>query len=384
MSAGTYQQFMLDLGKNESGNNYEFSSSLGYLGRFQFGEEALKVIGFYGGDSTSAIDFSGSWTSTAAAYSVTSASSFLQSPAAQDAAATLWFAKVHDDAASLGLDTYVGRSIAGVLVTESGLLAGGHLVGVWNLKTYLETGGAVDTRDGYGTPVSEYVERFGGFDTPFAPSATNVPSNGDDRLAASASLHVIHGGEGDDTIDGSGASSSTYLRGDAGADLINGGGGFDDINGNAGADTAHGGGGDDWVVGGKDNDRLSGDEGADIVWGNLGDDTADGGSGADQVRGGQGNDLVLGGAGDDWLSGDRDADTLTGGAGADTFHTWRDAGLDLVTDFHVWEGDRVMLDPGTAYTVSQVGADTVIDMGGGGQMILQGVSLASLQSGWIV
>ena len=42
-------------------------------------------------------------------------------------------------------------------------------------------------------------------------------------------------------------------------------------------------------------------------------------------------------------------------------------------DFNLAEGDRVKLDPGTTYTVSQVGADTVIDMGGGNEMILVGV-----------
>ena len=52
-------------------------------------------------------------------------------------------------------------------------------------------------------------------------------------------------------------------------------------------------------------------------------------------------------------------------------------------DFNIAEGDRVMLDPGTTYAVSQVGADTVIDMGGGNQMVLVGVQLSSLTSGWI-
>ena len=64
--------------------------------------------------------------------------------------------------------------------------------------------------------------------------------------------------------------------------------------------------------------------------------------------------------------------------GADTFHGSQDAGIDRVLDFNLAEGDRVQLDPGTTYTVSQVGADTVIDMGGGDQMILVGVQLASL------
>jgi len=59
-----------------------------------------------------------------------------------------------------------------------------------------------------------------------------------------------------------------------------------------------------------------------------------------------------------------------------------------VLDFHYAEGDRVQLDPGTTFTVSQVGADTVIDMGaspGGSpnQMILVGVTLSSLPSDWI-
>jgi serralysin len=54
-----------------------------------------------------------------------------------------------------------------------------------------------------------------------------------------------------------------------------------------------------------------------------------------------------------------------------------------VLDFSLAEGDRVMLDPGTTYTVSQAGADTVIDMGNGNQMILVGVQLSTLVGNWI-
>ena len=79
----------------------------------------------------------------------------------------------------------------------------------------------------------------------------------------------------------------------------------------------------------------------------------------------------------------KDSLNVTGGAGADVFHSFGDAGIDRVTDFNAAEGDRVMLDPGTAYTVSQVGADTVIAMTGGGQMVLVGVPLSSLPTGWI-
>ena len=145
-----------------------------------------------------------------------------------------------------------------------------------------------------------------------------------------------------------------------------------------------GGAGNDWVVGGKDNDVVAGEAGNDLVYGNLGNDSCDGGDGNDIVRGGQGDDQVKGNAGDDYVSGDKGNDTLTGGTGADTFHSFGDAGIDRVTDFSLAQGDRVLLDLGTSYTVSQVGGDTVIDMVGGGQMILVGVSMASLTGAWLV
>jgi Ca2+-binding RTX toxin-like protein len=204
---------------------------------------------------------------------------------------------------------------------------------------------------------------------------------GAESIAGLGGSDTINGGGGADSIDG--GSGQNYLRGDDGADKIVGGSGFDDINGNMGDDTCAGGPGDDWVVGGKDNDQLYGEDGGDVVWGNLGNDSLDGGAGADQVRGGQGDDLVIGGAGDDYVSGDRGSDTIQGGSGADLFHSFADAGVDRVLDFNVAEGDRVMLDPGTVYSVAQVSADTVISMEGGAQMILVGVQLASLTGNWI-
>jgi len=213
--------------------------------------------------------------------------------------------------------------------------------------------------------------------------------DGADSLTGSLGADTVNGGAGNDLIgDSTGIESvnntaPNYLRGDEGDDGISGSAGFDDINGNMGNDTESGGLGDDWVVGGKDSDSISGDAGNDLVYGNLGADTCMGGDGADTVRGGQDNDSLSGGAGDDFVSGDKGDDTMTGGAGADIFHTFGDAGIDRVLDFHLSEGDRVMVDPGTQYQVAQVGADTVINMTGGGQMILVGVQMSSLPAGWI-
>ena len=87
--------------------------------------------------------------------------------------------------------------------------------------------------------------------------------------------------------------------------------------------------------------------------------------------------------GDVVLSGDLGDDTITGGSGADTFHSWAGAGIDRITDFNRAEGDKVRLDPGTTWTTSQVGADTVVDMGGGNQVVLVGVQMSTLSGDWI-
>ena len=215
----------------------------------------------------------------------------------------------------------------------------------------------------------------------FSANDTLTGGVGADTLIGGGGDNWLSGGAGADSI--TTTSGTNYLRGDEGDDSIVGGAGFDDINGNMGNDTCVSGGGDDWVVGGRDNDSLVGSAGANLVYGNLGADTCDGGAGNDVVRGGQDNDLVLGGTGNDFVSGDKGDDTMTGGSGADVFHTFGDAGLDRVTDFSLTEGDRVQLDPGTQYTVAQVGSDTVISMTGGGQMVLVGVSMSSLTPGWI-
>jgi hypothetical protein len=75
---------------------------------------------------------------------------------------------------------------------------------------------------------------------------------------------------------------------------------------------------------------------------------------------------------------------MSGGLGADLFHSHSEAGVDQIVDFNLAEGDRVQLLAGSTYTVAQVGADTVISIGGGGaQLVLAGVSMSSLMGDWI-
>jgi Ca2+-binding RTX toxin-like protein len=200
---------------------------------------------------------------------------------------------------------------------------------------YVEAGAYVDGYAG-----SYTVAVSGGVATAGQPTA------GDDVLQARAGATSLDGGAGNDTI--TGWAGGDVLRGGDGNDSIVGGAGFDDINGNKGDDTiSDTQGGDDWLVGG------------------------------------QGNDLISASVGGDFISGDRGNDTMSGGTGADIFHTFSGAGLDRVLDFNLAEGDRVQVDAGTTWTVSQVGADTVIDMGGGDQMVLVGVQASTLTGNWI-
>jgi serralysin len=201
-------------------------------------------------------------------------------------------------------------------------------------------------------------------------------------IEGNAGADRVFAGAGNDTIDG--GTGSGFLRGEEGNDSIAGGASFDDLQGNMGNDTEFGWGGDDWVVGGKDNDVLYGNEGSDLVYGNLGDDVCIGGDGADTVRGGQGNDSLQGDDGADYISGDRGEDTVAGGAGADLFHAFTGAETDRVLDFNLAEGDRVVLDLGTPFTVAQVGADTVVTLGNAtDKLILVGVQMSTLTEGWI-
>jgi len=235
----------------------------------------------------------------------------------------------------------------------------------------------------------------------FGSSLTTVMEGfgGNDTITTGAGHDTVYGGAGNDLItnphNGTAyGATTTYLRGDDGNDTIRGGYGFDDINGNKGDDVGIGGDGADWVVGGQGNDLLYGDHDGnglaaisgvanDIVYGNLGNDTCYGGEGADWVRGGQGDDLVYGDKGDDWLAGDRGSDTITGGAGADVFYGFSGIGLDYVTDFSRAQGDRVQLATGTAYTLRQDGANAVVDLGNGDQIVLAGVQTGSLTGDWL-
>ena len=68
---------------------------------------------------------------------------------------------------SANLDRFVGQSRKGILFTVSGLLAGAHLGGHGRLEAYLKNN-RLDP-DGNGVFVTEYIQKFSDYDTPFKP-----------------------------------------------------------------------------------------------------------------------------------------------------------------------------------------------------------------------
>ncbi|HVI32437.1 Ig-like domain-containing protein [Phenylobacterium sp.] len=218
-----------------------------------------------------------------------------------------------------------------------------------------------------------------------------VLGEGDDELHGGGGNDTVGSAEGDDRLFGDdgddrvfGGEGGDYLHGNAGNDTVSGDAGHDVAHGGRGDDRMDGGEGDDTLLGDLGNDLLAGGAGGDYLHGGAGSDTVSGDAGTDVLQGGRDADRLDGGAGDDVLMGDLGDDTLTGGDGADLFVALAGGGRDLVLDFDAAAGDRVRLAPGTGYQLRQDGADAVLDLDGGGQLVLVGVQATSLSAGWLL
>lgn len=126
----------------ESRGDYSSVNTFGYLGKYQFGTETLKMIG------------------------INNPTQFLKNPVLQEkafianAARNKWILR-------RDIKNFVGKRVNGILVTESGILAAAHLAGPGSVKVYLRSYGLDNFADGYGTTVEYYMKRFSGYDTSF-------------------------------------------------------------------------------------------------------------------------------------------------------------------------------------------------------------------------
>ena len=138
----TYVGFKEALGFKESRGDYATINEFGYLGKYQFNVNTLKMIGVYSADR------------------------FIKDSKLQEAAFAAYTSR-NKWILRRDIKRYVGRNIGGVHVTESGLLAAAHLAGAGNVKKFLRSGGAIGFSDAFGTSIGHYLKKFSGYDTSF-------------------------------------------------------------------------------------------------------------------------------------------------------------------------------------------------------------------------
>ncbi len=160
----TYEQFLLDLAGSESSGRYDAVNSLGYLGKYQMGEPALVDSGYYKSDGNKEDNrFSDQfWTGK---DGVKSKAGFLNNRQAQENAIREYMKIQWRYILASGSDRFVGQTIKGYLITTSGILAGAHLGGWRSLALFLKTG--VVAADKNKVPVTRYIKKFAGHETPF-------------------------------------------------------------------------------------------------------------------------------------------------------------------------------------------------------------------------
>jgi hypothetical protein len=129
--------FLNEIGFTESSNNYSITNSRGYLGKYQFHPNTLKMLKIEVDDST-----------------------FLNSPRIQEEAMIKLLK--YNKRVLKKREMYTHHVLDGKVITESGLLAASHLVGVGNVIKYLSHGELY--KDGNGVCMSRYMEKFSGYE----------------------------------------------------------------------------------------------------------------------------------------------------------------------------------------------------------------------------
>lgn len=158
----TLQQFFDDLGTRESGGNYKAFNLYGYAGKYQMGEMALVDCGYY---KKTTCNYNNDWSGKFLGKDdINSIQDFLNNPVAQENAQLIFKQKQWNYLKAVGAHNYVGKTINGYKITESGLLAGAHLKGHNAVIQYLTTGGQCNSKDGFGTSIETYMRKFSNYD----------------------------------------------------------------------------------------------------------------------------------------------------------------------------------------------------------------------------
>lgn len=123
----------------ESQGKYTAVNSLGYLGKYQFGKTTLERFRIY------------------------DTRSFLKNPELQEKA-FIALCQVNKWILRRDIKRSIGKTINGIKITESGILAAAHLSGAGNVKKFLRSNGTKGFSDAYGTSIQVYLKKFAAYD----------------------------------------------------------------------------------------------------------------------------------------------------------------------------------------------------------------------------
>lgn len=159
----TYDDFLNDLGNRESSGNYKAENTIGFIGKYQWGEAMLQDLGYYKADETGwrKNDWIGEWTGKDGIYSK---EDFLNNPTVQEKAIKEEMNLLNNRLNKRNFDDYIGKNVNDIKITRSGLLAGMHLVGHGGVRQFMN---GKNVSDNYNTKASEYIKKFGAYQTPF-------------------------------------------------------------------------------------------------------------------------------------------------------------------------------------------------------------------------
>jgi hypothetical protein len=130
--------FLEAIGFRESGNRYDVTNKWGYMGKYQFGKSTLKGLGFR-----------------------VTRKEFLSNPQLQEEA--MMALLLHNkEKLQKYIDIFDGKTVNGMYITESGILAAAHLGGQGSVKRYFKNGRVF--KDGLGTKITTYMQKFSGYD----------------------------------------------------------------------------------------------------------------------------------------------------------------------------------------------------------------------------
>jgi hypothetical protein len=136
-------EFLDKLSFRESSNNWK-SAKKGYVGQYQFGKYAFADIGKQPIDSDEFIN---------------NPDIYSKEEQNKDVIKLLKKNKYY----LRNYYKYIGQTINGVEITESGMLAASHLVGQNAVKRFLASNGKNNDTDGNGVPCSNYLKYFTGY-----------------------------------------------------------------------------------------------------------------------------------------------------------------------------------------------------------------------------